>query len=52
MIQAQPNPQSEDLPQRRWNVGEYHHMIAVGILSPNDRNRKAKVYAKADIPEY
>ena len=37
MVQAQPNPQLEYLPQRRWTVNEYHRMIAVGILTPSDR---------------
>ena len=37
MVQAQPNPQLEYL--RRWTVDEYHRMIAVGILTPSDRDR-------------
>jgi Uma2 family endonuclease len=36
MVQAQPSPQLEDLPQRRWSVDEYHRMIAAGILAPDD----------------
>lgn len=36
MVQARPNSQVE-LPQRRWNVDEYHRIIAAGILAPNDR---------------
>lgn len=36
MVQAQPNSQVE-LPQRRWNVDEYHRIIAAGILTPSDR---------------
>jgi hypothetical protein len=37
MVQAQPNPQLDRLPQRRWTVDEYHRMIAAGILTANDR---------------
>lgn len=37
MVQAQPNPQLDDLPQRRWTVDEYHRMVAAGILTPGDR---------------
>lgn len=37
MVQAQPNPQLDRLPQRRWTVDEYHRMIAAGILTTNDR---------------
>ncbi len=36
MVQAQPSSQVE-LPQRRWNVDEYHRIIAAGILTPSDR---------------
>jgi len=34
---AQPNPPLEELPQRRWNVDEYHRMVAAGILTEGDR---------------
>jgi len=37
MVQAQPNPQLDYLPQRRWTVDEYHRMIAAGILNSSDR---------------
>lgn len=37
MVQAQPNPPLEYLPQRRWTVDEYHRMIAAGILTSRDR---------------
>jgi Uma2 family endonuclease len=37
MVQIQPNPQLDDLPQRRWTVDEYHRMVAAGILTAGDR---------------
>ena len=37
MVQAQPNPQLDYLPQRRWTVDEYHRMIAASILNSSDR---------------
>jgi Uma2 family endonuclease len=37
MVQTQPNPQLDDLPQRRWTVDEYHRMVAAGILTSRDR---------------
>src|SRR6476469_6543099 len=37
MVQAQPNPQVEYLPQRRWTVNEYHRMLEAGILTAGDR---------------
>jgi Uma2 family endonuclease len=37
MVQTQPNPQLEYLPQRQWTIDEYHRMIAVGILNSGDR---------------
>jgi Uma2 family endonuclease len=37
MVQIQPNPQLDDLPQRRWTVEEYHRMITAGILTSRDR---------------
>ena len=37
MVQIQPNPELDDLPQRRWTVDEYHRMVAAGILTSRDR---------------
>ncbi len=37
MVQTQPDPQLDDLPQRRWTVDEYHRMVAAGILTARDR---------------
>ena len=51
MVQAQPNPQLNILPQRRWTVDEYHRMIAAGILTANDRVELLDGYIIEMVPQ-
>jgi Uma2 family endonuclease len=51
MVQAQPNPQLDALPQRRWTVAEYHRMIAAGILTANDRVELLDGYIIEMVPQ-